>query len=220
MLARRWAFVLSFLLVFAGARGASAQTLEPPPPLKLVLEADAKLGPGKYAAAKGVTAARLARFSVEGLDVAQPISVVVATSDTAKPVEVRIAKDNFNDPEQKAMTGSDGTVTFQLRTHGDFGIGVAAPDGSQQAFQLAVWVGDIVPPEMPSFLAPVSDYDAATLAKLKAAANTSADRAAPSPPSSGVGTFGWLGLAVGAVAAIGIVLIGVAMLRRKPQGGQ
>jgi len=220
MFDRRRAFVLPFLLAVAVANGASAQAPEPPPPLKLVLEADAKLGPGTYAAAKGVTAARLARFAVEGLDVAQPITVVVATSDPAKPVEVRIAKDNFNDPEQKAMTGSDGTVTFQFRTHGDFGIGVAAPDSSQRAFQLAVWVGDIVPPEIPSFLAPVSGYDAATLAKLKVAGNTSAEPAAPSPPSSGAGAFGWLGLAVGAVAAIGIVLIGIAMLRRKPQGGQ
>jgi len=33
------------------------------------------------------------------------------------------------------------------------------------------------------------------------------------------GTFGWLGLAVGAVAAIGLLLAGVGLLRRKP-GGQ
>ncbi len=198
------------------ARPASAQD---PPPLKLMLESDAALGPGKIAVAEGVTAARIARFAVEGLDVAQPISVVVATGDPAKPVEVRIAKDNFNEPEQKAMTGSDGTVTFQLRTQGDFGIGVGAPGGDQRAFQLAVWVGDITPPEMQPFLAPVSNYDAATLAKLKLPAAASTTEAPAAAPAAGVGMFGWLGLAVGAVAAIGLLLVGAGLLRRK-QGGQ
>lgn len=190
------------------------------PPFKLVLEADASVGPGKMSVAEGVTAAKLARFAIEGLDVAQPVSVVVSTGDPAKPVEVRIAKDNFNAPEQKAMTGSDGTVIFQLRTQGDFGIGVGAPGGEQRAFQLAVWAGDLTPPENVPFLAPVSNYDAATLAKLKASQLTASAEAEVAPaPATGVGMFGWLGLAVGAVAASGLLLVGVGLLRRKP-GGQ
>lgn len=83
---------------------------------------------------------------------------------------------------------------------------------------LAVWVGDITPPETQSFLASVANYDAATLARLKAAA-AATDAAPAAAPSAGVGAFGWAGLAVGAVAAIGLLLVGVGMLRRK-QGGQ
>lgn len=210
---------VTLLLALCLWLSASVNAQEPPP-FKLVLEADASVGPGKMAVAEGVTAAKLARFAIEGLDVAQPVSVVVSTGDPAKPVEVRIAKDNFNAPEQKAMTGSDGTVIFQLRTQGDFGIGVGAPGGEQRAFQLAVWAGDIMPPENVPFLAPVSNYDAATLAKLKASQLTASAEAEVAPaPATGVGMFGWLGLAVGAVAAIGLLLVGVGLLRRKP-GGQ
>lgn len=210
---------VTLLLVFCLSLAASVNAQDPPP-FKLSFEADPALGPGKIAVAEGVTATKLARFAIEGLDVAQPVSVVVSTGDPAKPVEVRIAKDNFDAPEQKAMTGSDGTVIFQLRTQGDFGIGVGAPGGEQRAFQLAVWAGDIMPPENVPFLAPVSNYDAATLAKLKAsAAPASVEAGAAAAPATGVGMFGWLGLAVGAVAAIGLLLVGVGLLRRKP-GGQ
>jgi len=214
---RRLASCLLALCLLA-AVPVSAQE---PPPLKLVLESDPALGPGKIAVAEGVTAARLARFAVEGLDVAQPVSVVVSTTDPAKPVDVIVVKDNYGEPEQKATTGSDGTATIQLRTHGDFGIGVSAPGGAPVPFLLAVWVGDITPMETQPFLAPVSNYDAATLARLKAVAAGNASEAAPTAavPPAGVGMFGWLGLAVGAIAAIGLLLVGVGLLRRK-QGGQ
>lgn len=169
--------------------------------------------------AQGVTAAALARFAVEGLDVAQPVTVVVSSGDIAKPLNVVIVKDNFDEPEQNATTGSDGTATIQLRTHGDFGIGVSASGGAAVPFMLAVWAGDITPPETQSFLAPVANYDAATLARLKpTAAATDAAPAAAAPPI-GVRVFAWAGLAVGAVAALGLLFVGVGMLRRK-QGGQ
>lgn len=192
-----------------------------PPPFKLAFEADPSLGPGKIAVAEGVTAKKLARFAIEGLDVAQPVSIVVSTGDLSRPVDVMVVKDSFSDPLHKATTGADGTATIQLRTHGDFGVGVSAPGGASVPFMLAVWAGDITPPESQSFLAPVSNYDAATLAKLKASTATAnaTEAAAPVAPAAGVGMFGWLGLAVGAVAAIGLLLVGVGMLRRK-SGGQ
>ncbi|MFA5911388.1 MAG: hypothetical protein WC815_21640 [Vicinamibacterales bacterium] len=215
---RRCPALLVMMLAVAGASAGSAQQPAPPPPLKLVLESGEDLGPGRIAVAQGVTAAALARFAVEGLDVAQPVTVVVSSGDIAKPVNVVIVKDNFDEPEQHATTGSDGTATIQLRTHGDFGIGVSAPGGAAVPFMLAVWAGDITPPETQSFLAPVANYDAATLARLKTTA-AATDAAPAAAPPAGVSVFAWAGLAVGAVAALGLVFVGVGMLRRK-QGGQ
>lgn len=210
---------VTLLLALCLWLSASVNAQEPPP-FKLSFEADPALGPGKIAVAEGVTARKLARFAIEGLDVSQPVSIVVSTGELSKPVDVMVIKDSFSDPLQKATTGADGTATIQLRTHGDFGIGVSAPGGASVPFMLAVWAGELTPAESQSFLAPVSNYDAATLAKLKASEmNASAEAGAAAAPATGVGMFGWLGLAVGAVAAIGLLLVGVGLLRRKP-GGQ
>lgn len=84
---------LVLVLAAAGGSAVFAQAPAPPPPFKLVLESDAALGPGKIAVAQGVTAAKLARFAVEGLDVAQPVTVVVSSGDVAKPVDVVVVKD-------------------------------------------------------------------------------------------------------------------------------
>ncbi len=220
MIVRRLVCGCPLLLILISSNLALAQPAPPPLPLTLTLESDPALGPGKIAVAKGITAARLARFAVEGLDVAQPVSVVVSTVDPARPIDVVVVKDSFDDPLQKATTGADGTATLQLRTHGDFGIGVRASDGTELPFMLAVWAGEITSPESAPFLAPVSNYDAATLAKLKSATAVAGDTAAAAPAATGGGLLTWLALAVGAIAAIGLLMVGVAMLRRKPQGGQ
>lgn len=207
----------SICLVFAVCAVASTAA-QAPKPILLTLESGADLGPGKIAVARGTASANQVRFAIDGLDVSQPVTVVVAATDPSHAVDVVLAKDNYDDPQQTAKTGADGTVTLQTRTQGDFGIGVKAA-GAAVPFMLAVWVGDVTPPETTSFLAPVANYDAATLAKLK----TTVDAAAPpaaAPAATRPGIFAWIALAIGAVVSIGILLIGVAMMRRKPQGGQ
>lgn len=55
-----------------------------PRPIVLTLESGADLGPGKIAVARGTASANQVRFAIQGVDVAQPITVVVASNDPTR----------------------------------------------------------------------------------------------------------------------------------------
>jgi hypothetical protein len=181
MTARRSRVIVAALFAaLSAAPRAGAQPGTPVPLLKLQLESGADLGPGAIAVAEGVATPTGVRFALDGLDVSQPISVAVASTDPSQPLTLNIAKDDFGDPQRSATT-TNGTATLEFRTHGAFGISVAS-QGPSVPFLVAVWAGPQQPPETPTFLAPVKNYDAGTLAALKSSA--SATGAPPPPPSS------------------------------------
>lgn len=211
---RRLTICVAVVLCAVASGGAQAPNL----PIKLIPESGEDLGPGKIAVAKGTASSTQVRFALDGLDVSQPITVTIASTDASKVIDLVVAKDNYDDPQQTARTDSDGTATIEMRTQGDFGIGVVA--ATPVDFILAVWIGDITPDDTQPFLSPVKDYDAASLAKLPGVVGGVEAAAVTPAAAAGPGLFGWAAIGVGAVIAIGLVMIGIGMLKRKQEPSQ
>jgi hypothetical protein len=131
-------------------RGPPAQDQDTSPPSgsAKVYGLDLKSNPatpfGKAAGAGGTVGAAGHRFEIGQLTITQPVVVAAIAENPALPIEVRLAKYNFDAVERDGRTDGGGQVAFKFRTEGDLLILVRAATAEPSPYSLVVWVGDEV----------------------------------------------------------------------------
>jgi hypothetical protein len=177
------AFWIGAILSPASAQAPPAVNAGPAP-IKLEFEKDPELGPGAVAVAHGMASAEPSRFWVNGLGINQPVAVAVA-ADPGVALNVSLHKFSWDEALRTGTTsGPKGTVAFQLRTQGEVGVKVTAPDGAAAPFTVTIWAGDEVLPRTVDLLRPVADYANATVERLGELPGGGAQAAPAAPPAA------------------------------------
>lgn len=143
MSAARWMAACGLMLVSAvGVHGAGE---EEPPFEALQPQVVEGVESGCLARVEAEAPAEGLRYSVQDLDVMQPVAVKVIASDAARPVEIQIVKGEWDSVHRHCATDESGTCEVRFRTQGNFGVRVAPVGGASAArFALGVWVGEEV----------------------------------------------------------------------------
>ncbi|HTK95156.1 MAG TPA: hypothetical protein VL382_05920 [Terriglobales bacterium] len=131
-MARRIAVCL-LLLACASALWAQTQRWEIEP------KVDPDLAFGKISVIGGMTNEDGVRFVINNLDIEQPIEIVLAAADAAKPAKLLIYKES---PQQALFdrdTDASGSVIAKFRTAESVQLMVKGASGSK--YQLMAWVG-------------------------------------------------------------------------------
>ncbi len=100
------------------------------------------LASGKVAGADGTAIADGVHYSVQDLDLMQPVAVALFAVDSAKTVKLEIVKEQWTQVYRSCDTGTAGQCEVRFRTQGNFGIRVLPAGRDPASYQLAVWVGD------------------------------------------------------------------------------
>ncbi|MEQ1642791.1 MAG: hypothetical protein ABL959_05045 [Pyrinomonadaceae bacterium] len=88
-------------------------------------------------------------FFVRGISIFSPVMVYVESADKTKRLAVSLHKDLWKDVERSGSTGEDGVYRSGFKTGSEFGIKVNSK-AIPAKYQLMVWVGDEVVPNLPS----------------------------------------------------------------------
>ena len=162
---RAFILVLAVALFTCGhepmaAQGAP-QAPKAPPALKLQPEKVAQITPGSVAIAEGLASSQPIRMWLDNLGINQPVTVVLASTNPAVPLNIALTKTAWEDSLHPTTTGADGSARLQVRTQGEMGMRVSSAGGKAVPFLLAVWVGDEVTPDMQPVFVAVKDYSKA-----------------------------------------------------------
>lgn len=98
--------------------------------------------------AEGTAGPQGVRFVAENLSILQPVVVTVLAKNADDDVRVRLSKYRYDEADRSGTTKGKGMYTTRLRTQGDLKVVVAAPQPTP--FQLVVWAGEEIQPEVPS----------------------------------------------------------------------
>jgi hypothetical protein len=120
---------------------------------KLSFDSIPEVPSGKVSMIQGVVGTAGVKFLVEDLSVLQPVQVALLAKDPEQDVRLQLSKFDWNVAERKGSTNGTGRQVFKTRTQGDLKILVTAPKAGTP-YQLVVWVGDEVQPEMKSPFVP------------------------------------------------------------------
>lgn len=183
------------LLACALLAPAAAFAADPPPPNIIRLEPKPMEGlrAGRAVVVKGKAGPDGHRFLVEGLTAMMPVTVLLRPVRQGEDVRLQLSKYAWNQPLREGETEGE-VLKFKIRTEGEFQATVSAPEAGT-AYRLLVWVGDEVKPEMRPVVVKASEFEGA---------------------SEG-GGFGSLVLwVIAGLLGIGIVLLAILVLRRKP----
>lgn len=152
-LVRKCAPILALLLGLVSVRVLA----EEPEAFALVPAASTEIRAGKVAGVEGTATTAAQRFLVDGLDVLQPVLVVLTAEQSNDDIRVRLAKWSWDDSQREGSTRGQGVWSSRLRTQGELRIAVWSPESSAR-YQLAVWVGDKTTPAMRPILVPFDEY--------------------------------------------------------------
>jgi len=97
-------------------------------------------------------------FFASGISIYSPVYVGLTTADKENPLQIRLAKMNWNNTDRSGNTGNKGHWDATFKTENDFGIMVIAP-AKPATYSLVVWNGDEVNFKLPSVF---SNGDAGT----------------------------------------------------------
>lgn len=183
------------LLACALLAPAAAFAADPPPPNIIRLEPKPMEGlrAGRAVVVKGKAGPDGHRFLVEGLTAMMPVTVLLRPVHQGEDVRLQLSKYAWNQPLREGETEGE-VLKFKIRTEGEFQATVSAPEAGT-AYRLLVWVGDEVKPEMRPVVVKASEFEG----------------------TGDVGGFGSLVLwVIAGLLGIGIVLLAILVLRRKP----
>lgn len=183
------------LLACALLAPAAAFAADPPPPNIIRLEPKPMEGlrAGRAVVVKGKAGPDGHRFLVEGLTAMMPVTVLLRPVRQGEDVRLQLSKYAWNQPLREGETEGE-VLKFKIRTEGEFQATVSAPEAGT-AYRLLVWVGDEVKPEMRPVVVRASEFE----------------------DSGEGGGFGSLVLwVIAGLLGIGIVLLAILVLRRKP----
>ncbi len=163
--ARRYcaALVLALLVL-----PAAANAQEPPKQVTypLPLRDMAGVDNGKMAVVQGKTGERGHRFMVDKLWMTNPVSVTLMAETDGDKVKLDLIKFPWDKPVRSTTTDRGSRyVNEKFRTQGEFLIHVTSPV-EDTPYQLVVWVGNEVVPELPPVVVDRETYEAG-LAKNK-----------------------------------------------------
>jgi hypothetical protein len=148
---------------------------------------------GRAVVVKGKAGPDGHRFLVEGLTAMMPVTVLLRPVRQGEDVRLQLSKYAWNQPLREGETEGD-ILKFKIRTEGEFQATVSAPEAGT-AYRLLVWVGDEVKPEMRPVVVKASEFEG----------------------TGEGGGFGSLVLwVIAGLLGIGIVLLAILVLRRKP----
>lgn len=126
-------------IVACGAGAAAAQTVP-----TLGLQRVQGVG-GMLATAEGVAgsaAKAVQKYSVQDLDLMQPVAVRLEAIDRTKPVALKVVKGEWDKVHRECVTDDRGACEVKFRTQGNFGLIVAARGTDSASYRVAVWAGD------------------------------------------------------------------------------
>ncbi|MEZ5331850.1 MAG: hypothetical protein R2991_07300 [Thermoanaerobaculia bacterium] len=146
---------LGAIALLCAAAAPLAAQMEDKNALRLTLHEEPQLAPGGWTFAEGETEALPHRFFLENLSILQPVTVTLIARNPGDEIRLALGKYNYEEPDRRAATGADGSVTERLRTQGELKIEVAA-DGPPKPYLLAVWAGKEVEPDLAPVLVAAS----------------------------------------------------------------
>lgn len=115
---------------------------------------------GQVAVVQGSTGQRGHRFQVDKLWMTHPVRVTAVAGNAGDVVQLDLIKFPWEKPVRSARTGTAARfVTEQFRTHGEFLIHVTSPV-EDTPYQLVVWVGREVEPDLPEVVVDWETYAA------------------------------------------------------------
>ena len=122
---------------------AWAQTQPPKAPNYTVLEPQAFTGRagGKAIGAEGIATSEGVLYSVQDLDLMQPVAVGVLAQDPQRAVILEVVKGEWTKVLRRCETSPNGQCDARFRTQGNFGLRVTPKNGSKAGYQLFLWVG-------------------------------------------------------------------------------
>ncbi|MDH5824111.1 hypothetical protein QFW77_14105 [Luteimonas sp. RD2P54] len=150
------------LALLSMAASAPAQDGGAPRVFRLQPEPMRGVDHGRVEVVRGEAVPEGHRFFLDGLNVLTPVSVTLMGADAAAPVELLLTKYAWDQPVRRGRTGDDGEglLNFRFRTEGEFQATVRA-DSAGAPYQLVVWVGEEVEPQLRPVVVPASEYAAA-----------------------------------------------------------
>jgi hypothetical protein len=162
--ARAGQLLLALAFVVCGGATARAQTSDAEKKAQDIISPNAfriefkkipELPKGKISMAEGTAGPDGVKFVAENLSILQPVVVTVLAKHAEDDVQVRLSKYRYDQADRTGTTKGKGMYTTKLRTQGDLKVVVAAPRPTP--FQLIVWAGDELKPELPALV--VTDPD-------------------------------------------------------------
>ncbi|MCM2355825.1 MAG: hypothetical protein NDI68_03975 [Arenimonas sp.] len=183
------------LLACALLAPALAIAVDPPKPNVIRLEPKPMEGlrAGRAVVVKGKAGPEGHRFLVDGLTAMMPVTVLLRPVRQGDDVRLQLSKYAWNQPLREGETEGE-ILKFKIRTEGEFQATVSAPEAGT-AYRLLVWVGDEAKPEMRPVVVKPSEFEGA----------------------GEIGGFGSLVLwVIAGLLGVGIVLLAILVLRRKP----
>jgi hypothetical protein len=121
---------------------AAQQGAKEPQFTVLTPAAQAGVEHGRMATASGRAGAAVERYSVQDLDLMQPVAVTVIAADPGAPVRLEVVKGEWEKVFRTCDTDATGQCAVRFRTQGNFGVQVRSTSGAEAAYELGVWVGD------------------------------------------------------------------------------
>lgn len=161
--ARRCLMMLALAVLALPATGlAQASAKDAPKQVTYPLQLRDMVGVdnGKMAVVQGKTGARGHRFMIDKLWMTNPVSVTLMTGSDGGELRLDLIKFPWAKPVRSATTGR-GTryVNEKFRTQGEFLIHVTSPV-EDTPYQLVIWVGKEVVPELPPVVVDHATYEA------------------------------------------------------------
>ena len=189
-LAALWLLLLPAGGVHAQAKDANApKQVTYPLPLRDMAGVDN----GQMAVVQGKTGPRGHRFQVDKLWMTHPVRVTLMAETSGDIVQLDLIKFPWDKPVRSVKTGADARFVMEpFRTHGEFLIHVTSPV-EDTPYQLVVWVGKEVDPDLPKVVVDWKTYEAGT----------------------GGGSFGRWWPWFAAVGLGGVLLVAIVILRRR-----
>lgn len=188
-----------FVVLVLAVGSARADEPPPVPVTKVELAEHPEIAKtGKIAIYRGEADDKGVAFFVEGLGIATPAGVMLASGDAASPMRLSVKNDLSFDWD-KHPKADNGVTQYRFRTEGAAMFLVQSPTAERKPYQILFWVG----PEIP-------------LHKLMASpflSQADYDRKHPGGPGGGGGNTGVIVAA--AVGGALVVLILVAVVRRR-----
>jgi hypothetical protein len=213
-------FAMALALISASAQPAPSRPQSNPPTV-IQLAESAKFKDMRVAVYEGEVATTPHLFTLDGLTVLTPVSVILA-SQPGSGLKLKLSK-VAEEPLREGEVKSDGIVSYTFKTEGGFIAKVSGP-GKQTPYRLAVMVGREAKPKLfPPTMSyedfekhetkfPIGERIKALGSAKPAAALPSASPPAAVPPPAGQPFVLWAILAVLLVIA---AFLGFIALRKK-----
>lgn len=155
------AFILFAMFVGLGQVSKAQEEIKQ---YKLTFKVFPEAGPGEYSPVEGTVGTEAHEFYMDGLDVLQPIAIVLQARDSSANLQLQLRSYAWTGPLREQTTDHEGRAILQVRSVEDLYARVVSPEGSEEEYQLVVWKGepvtvDEIEQEVRPAVVPASEYE-------------------------------------------------------------